>query len=75
LWGLAFTGAFGAVGATMEGLTGGAGAIGSVPKTEARMAARAISAAVVLAGPVRSMGEGAGDAGRGYLVLGHLVGS
>jgi hypothetical protein len=29
----------------------------------------------VLAGPVRSMGEGAGDAGQGYLVLEHLVGS
>ena len=39
------------------------------------MAARAISAAVVLAWPVRSMGEGAGDAGQGYLVLGHLVDS
>jgi hypothetical protein len=44
-----FTGAEGVLGALMRGSGGGGGAIGSVPNTEERIAARACSAAVLVA--------------------------
>jgi hypothetical protein len=56
--GLAFTGAPGSLGAWIVGSIGGAAAIGSAPNTEARIAARACSAAVAGLGVVAAAGDG-----------------